>query len=140
MTAEEIDSMEAGRELDCLVAERVMGYVLEGADAVIQAVAAIDGVAAFGTDGKIHYFRDALPSYSTDIAAAWDVVERLTSRGHPMFLELDSHGAAVAGPYYAKVAFWAIYADYSYADTAPLAICRAVLKTALTSQGLTLVV
>lgn len=46
--------MNAGRELDALVAEKVMGYEVN-------------------REGYTGY----LPSFSTDIAAAWDVVEKL---------------------------------------------------------------
>lgn len=59
--------MEAGRELDALVAERVMG--LEAVN---------DGWVAesFPNGGMVY----PLPEYSTDIAAAWRIVEILRPR------------------------------------------------------------
>jgi len=74
MTREEILRMEAGPELDRLIAERVMGWKA-GAD-------------FFVADGKISRIHRAtsgtavseLWSPSTDIAAAMEVVNKLLSR------------------------------------------------------------
>jgi hypothetical protein len=100
MTNQEIDPMPAGIEIDTLVAERVMGY-----------------------SGR--------PSnYSEDIAAAWEVVEKM--RMDFKFLIGDEGEASIDKR--------RICCDLSAlskkglsgnarAETAPLAICRAALKT-----------
>lgn len=110
--------LAAGRELDALVAERVMGWRSIGSD----------GISTFGDppndpldlsgtgDGHFH-----VPRYSTDISAAWEVVEkakdwRITIDGGEY--HGDSWGVKIANNdgYF-----------YGFGDTAPLAICRAAL-------------
>lgn len=88
MTRDEILAMPAGREMDVLVGRHVMDLV--------------------GPP-------DLYWEYSTDISAAWMVVEKfpavsLTFRGKYWFCDVN------------QVDF-----DYSQAETAPLAICRAAL-------------
>jgi hypothetical protein len=118
--------MKAGRDLDALVAEKVMGmnqFPHEPLDSM----------------GMCHRcFRpaglgDALPKscdpphYSTDITAAWEVVEKLDLLGE---WELWRH----TDPY-TKEPKWIVgRADYeqgetyAVADTAPLVLCLAALK------------
>lgn len=63
--------MDAGRELDALVAEKVMGWEVDrSANRLIWLF-----VAPNGKRGDI----TICPPYSTDIAAAWQVVERMNS-------------------------------------------------------------
>ena len=88
MNADEIRNMEAGREMDALVAEKVMGWkwdasnplqhLLFGPDGAIGAVIFYDGRA---NDGGIVQPLDC-PYYSTDIATAWEVVERILDNAH----------------------------------------------------------
>jgi hypothetical protein len=66
MTREEILSLTAGRELDCQVAERVMGDVLDA-----------EGWWASADGSKCSYADDGPRPYSTSIGAAWKVVERM---------------------------------------------------------------
>lgn len=59
--------MKAGRELDVLVAEKVMGYIM------------IDTEAMSPHNSSNGFTLDVilpLPDYSTDISAAWQVVEK----------------------------------------------------------------
>lgn len=64
--------------------------------------------------------------YSSDISAAWEVIEHMNSKGYPMRLELDWHGPKVSGGGYAKVGF----ADGKFVQekTVPLAVCLAALR------------
>jgi hypothetical protein len=120
--------MKAGRELDTLVAEKVMGltrhdesYVAEGVGKVIRFVWRDGG-------GTCVYSGDMfLPHYSTNIADAWGVVERLVSTPGP---NGDHHSVRVDYSGDAVVVIdenedWQVSA---IAETAPLAICLAALK------------
>lgn len=116
--------MEAGRELDALIAEKVMGLqpwpVQEFSERVFRAALVPQG-------------HDPLPcscpKYSSDIAAAWDVVERLRDFKHPE----DEHAGFTVWQYWkgGYAAGWSWHeAEYGVelADTAPHAICLAALK------------
>ncbi len=83
---------------------------------------------------------DTPPLYSSEIQAAWQVVEKLAGDGdeHPACIQkgLPAFGDH-ATPFevyknYAGYPGWTCYfADYevcAHADTAPLAICKAALK------------
>jgi hypothetical protein len=117
MTAEQIDAMPAGREMDALVAERVMGWVRHP-DSMYRhwCERQPDGTLRFLDQCEpLHTVRPWHPS--TDIAAAWEVVEKLVSE---QGLHLWWHNV------------WLV--DFALsgaqrAETAPLAICRAALKT-----------
>ncbi len=128
--------MQAGREMDALVAERVMGW----------------------HENAYHYWSDSgwaverttdtvqanaqVWSPSTDIAAAWEVVEKVGVIVVPVrdvidkFPELDELGPIIAWVADADAMRPHEYAhwferdsyDWTKADTAPLAICRAALK------------
>jgi len=89
--------MKAGRELDALIAERVMGEM-------------------WGVGPNLE---DTLPHYSTQIADAWLVVEKM----RPYFEIYCDGGGWVARFGWADAGTLA-----AYADTAPLAICLAALK------------
>jgi hypothetical protein len=99
-----MSEMNAGRELDALVAEKVMG-----ADVVVR-----DGRAYI--NGNPY---DRLPNYSTDIAHAWQIVERMAD--WRVVIERVPSGE------------WEVMFDTRRvfenvkADTLPLAICRAAL-------------
>lgn len=118
--------LTAGRELDALVAEKVMGWHI---------VTDFDlrppekhwnnakGYVCLVAGNKLNDGREMKGfSPSTDIADAWKVVEKMRERGLDVYLrfvstwtaEFDSVSGDVNG-----------FAD---ADTAPLAICLAALK------------
>ena len=91
-------TLAAGRELDALVAEKVMGWV-PGAG----------------------FANDTYWSFSTDIAAAWQVIEKMLN---------DGYGTSIAdGPHGWSVAFGSTEKPFADADgdTPALAICRAAL-------------
>ena len=107
LTADEIDRLEAGPELDALVAEHVMGIPAE----IIEATKP---------------YRNP-PEYSSKIAAAWQVVEKLQSDGYSFMeflwdgegwsLEMGQGGHDVACD--------------SYHRRLPIAISRAALKAVM---------
>jgi hypothetical protein len=111
--------MEAGRELDALVAEKVMGIK---AYRVNQDMEVFTNRRQFLDKGDYWYTPSkdathALPYYSTDIAAAWLVVEKM--RGPDFRLNKDGDWVCCFG---GTITFC------GEGDTAPLAICLAALK------------
>lgn len=96
--------MEAGRELDALMAVEVMGVELKR------------GLQPHASEPNCWH---VVPSYSTDIAAAWQVAEKFIRAGGAAWVEGDGHTGYRAGVTSEKGRFEA------EADTAPLAICLA---------------
>jgi len=96
--------MKAGHGLDALIAEKVMGLDISGADFFLN------------ESGGISH--DIKP-YSSDISAAWEVVEKLASLNHSISI--------VYGPIGAQVQIYNDFEPFN-TDTAPHAICLAALK------------
>jgi hypothetical protein len=105
--------MKAGRELDALVAERVMGWTYKPF---------YNGGGEWSHNGKLVAFGGldggSLPKYSSSIADAWQVVEKLKADGNNVWVEW-------AGKVWVCGAT-SVFPDIE-ADTAPLAICKAAL-------------
>ena len=127
MTKDEVLNVEAGREMDALVAERVMGWSRSR-------WAPIDSLLPPKDDKKrIEGHTYYVPLFSTDIAAAWEVVEEMNKTyhwrisspfipGEPYFAGLTPHG----------VTGWNGCPDYEMpGDIVSLAICRAALLAKL---------
>ena len=142
MDIQDIDKMPAGEELDALVAENVMGGKwIRFHDA--------DYPDPDTEDGRVHativlpkdfdflcppeYVEDTgecprtryswIPRYSTDIAAAWEVIDKLD--------ELYSAWFEIRGPrVWLAQCHLPNYKQFSATGvaSAPLAICRAALK------------
>lgn len=102
----------AGRELDALVAEEVMGF-----HEVMTEYYVASADDAPELDVRV------IPCFSTDIAAAWLVVKKLTGNtGSDYDLELtiaSSKGGWCTASFLPETKGWG--------ETAPLAICRAAL-------------
>jgi hypothetical protein len=115
-------SLPAGRELDAVVAEAVMGWTITNRrDSWGNRI--VEGPFD-GCDCGSHCVADTIPEYSTSIGAAWEVVGKLDllgSRGPLGGLALLKSGD-----------LWELqdeaHITYTQAETAPLAICRAALK------------
>ena len=114
----DIDTMPAGHKLDELVAQKVMGCKL---------MKFSDGFSCCGCenhphDHGTHEGYNYIKPYSTDIAAAWEAVEKMIERG-------DRPRLAYVYP----AGTWAFesFTIPSYGETVPLAICRAALKACL---------
>jgi hypothetical protein len=115
--------MKPGRELDALIAEKVMGLFTNG-------------------EPDFGYTYETIPPYSTDIAAAWEVVEKMVSRmGYgdlhflwegPIFKPEDKYLTAEGYPL--GTTCWYIRLENAgrrhiiCAPTAPHAICLAALR------------
>lgn len=138
MTADEIRTMPAGRKLDAIVAELVMGWTDTGTD----------GVSTYGLPPSpnlqdiYHKHNSAgnglfhVPRFSTDIAAAWLVWEWLTRQFTNVALyayDRDRH----------RVLCWGIdESGNSYnvvsgggAESVPVAICRAALMAVMEGKS-----
>jgi hypothetical protein len=138
------DDLPAGRELDALIAEKVMGYrwltkwmgepgeYLESPDGFLAGWRRSDGGITGHLDGVAK--NTVLRPYSTDIAAAWEVVEKITSSGRLM----GGVTKRLNGKYSALVSEQlggGVFVMSDDVDTAPLAICRAALKAVETRSA-----
>jgi hypothetical protein len=114
--------MTAGRELDALVAEKVMGLPKP-----------IHEVFWFI---RYPHVDGPLPAYSTDIAAAWEVVEKMKADHFDLCLEVEQSRTSarfeLVGPAYDGGLGPAVPIVKSTGqvngDNAPHVICRAALK------------
>jgi hypothetical protein len=123
--------LPAGRELDALVAEKVMGwkYRQSSPDPKKHFCREYGNDAGWWlkpsmTPGAKHWACATCsppPAYSTDIAAAWEVTEKLAEDF--MLVYAVAHAGWRARFEHAE-GWWK---GEAYADTAPLAICRAAL-------------
>ena len=102
----------AGRVLDVLIAEQVMGIIPVPYHGLLEAEIQ-----------RMH--REEVPEYSTCIAAAWEVVEKFRAHPYRCLLVCD-HPDGYECQITSRVAMDRMW--YGHADTAPLAICLAVLK------------
>lgn len=123
--------MLAGRELDALVAEKVMGWTWHAVNNICLMLAPQDVKIEIWSAEAL--MRHSIPCYSTDIGAAWQVVEKMGTRvaskrcAGDFILEWDHlDNCWCAG--------WAYYSydgpQYEFAgkaETVPLAICLAGL-------------
>lgn len=128
--------MEAGRELDCLIEEKVFGnetYLFEN---TLSAFGITTDVKRYqiknsGTPGCSKWSDKSVPNYSTDIGAAWEVVEKLNLWVWP------HEGGWIAGrpedEGYFSVTETYTTIDHTYdtviGTTAPHAICLAALRS-----------
>jgi len=121
MTIDEILNMPAGREMDALVAEKVMGWMPK------------NNLYWKDNEGSFAGWATNYPEYevkpfnpSIDIAAAWDVVVKMARTTNVNLAWINS----------AKGWLWnfKIGRTWASSDTAPLAICRASLLAVMESE------
>lgn len=112
--------MKPGRELDALVAEKVMGWRLLNLRT--------EGYSP-GQDSRVHNSKP-IPPYSTSISAAWEIVKHLMEKGFEIALWGPVDRGFKKNPNWVSEvtnmvtrAWW-----QSEADTATHAICLAALK------------
>ena len=116
----DIDKMEAGREMDALVAEKVMGYEVYRHEYSYH-----DTVNEF-TETEYIVENIRVPSYSTDISAAWQVVEKLNTDSP--FDKFDKFSQILAEGCDADQDDYIADCYNLLSGISPLAICRAALK------------
>ena len=128
----EIREMEAGRELDALVAEKVMGWKWDNRNP-LQSIMWLPGSETLGAvifhdgdnDDGILQVR-GIPPFSTDIAAAFEMVDYMCQNWHFGLSWTDNTewGASFCKE---PTDTGYIYFYKAYADARSLAICRAAL-------------
>ena len=118
----DVTTLEAGRETDALVAERLgwKNVRFDGEEVKIDAHSFTRyPMGWYGENPDRPLWRTEIPHYSTDIAAAWQVIERMAAdgwicdvfnRGDDWVCEMSRHDVMVTDE-----------------AGAPLAICRAAL-------------
>lgn len=114
--------MKPGRDLDVLVAQKVVGLSLEYINC--------DGTHIWYSHDAGDYF--PTPAYSTDIAAAWEVVKKITSQS-PVITDWQF---SMILPLRTMQSFNGCFAKFCYGggkfesvgESAPHAICLAALK------------
>lgn len=119
--------MKAGRELDVLVADKVMGWKRDGSRIVRPDGSSFEGPEENMPDDDL-YARYSYPSYSTNMASAMEVVCKVSmwdeSKRVDFGMELRNALGLVGGsrePSYADIVD-------DLAKLTPEAICRAALK------------
>lgn len=112
--------MKVGRELDALVAEKVMGWEYRGYGNGGGEWTLGDKKMAFGGHGG-----GSLPHYSTSIDAAWEVVSVLDKcfGKYWSIVRTESEFEFYANPHDAGD-----YAPYAEAETMSMLLCLATLK------------
>jgi len=129
--------MKAGRELDALIAEKVMGWSSQADglywDAGNHRTRLVLGsiIAKKRDEMGLENAHGFVFAPSTNIADAWEVVERFVSEGVVFIVKGDGLRTGDFNPK------WTVLADNqprTDADTAPLAICLAALK-AVSQEG-----
>lgn len=118
------DGMEAGRELDMLVSKEIMGA---NYPRLTQ-----ETIETFGYERSYDGggWNINVPDYSTDISAAWEVVEKCSH----MSMEKTVHDDGGI-TFYCEVSINNCMIQWADADTAPLAICRAALAAIRAQEG-----
>lgn len=120
----DIDTMPAGRELDALVAERVMGWTRE--ECIIDGQSLGLWFRKPGTTGERGLF-SRCPHYSTDIKDAWQTMERLSLNWANVELEIHPK-EPLANRYLCYVSDNQSVGFLAVSHTPELAMCHAALK------------
>lgn len=133
MDKKQIDEIEAGGELDAFVAEKVMGWK-HGSFGRYK-------VWNLPSGGQLTDF--GLPEYSTDIAKAWQTVEKLEKQG--FLFRITRLGLTTPPGLEWQAEFRCLHpiqgghVFIGDALTAPLAICRAALLADLAGKTIDLI-
>jgi Phage ABA sandwich domain len=132
--AKAVEEMKAGRELDALIAEKVLGcqmYTVKRHDGVVIRYRCD---CAKGTpEAPLHsddFIEHTIKLYSSDVCAAWELVEAMRKLKLKIILETSgSEYSCIVSRTIQDKAAKGYYHGYvmAYGDTAPLTICRAAL-------------
>lgn len=119
-----VDEMPAGREMNALIAEKAMGWTVFYGE--YKGYELFDDEVAQGYPPKEEAdgVPFEIPYYSTDIAAAWEVVNRMKNYFFVCGRTDEGRWEAIFYPVNSGVG----KLSEAHGDTAPSAICRAALK------------
>ena len=126
--------MPAGREMDALVAEKVMGCTIRWYDSYEggEETSKVRGCGCnpIKHDTKSDRVPDggSLAEYSTQIYDAWEVVEKVRQKGILDHIEERNQDDGVWVVQFCAKPNDAWWHEHAYGDTVPVAICRAALK------------
>ena len=139
MTKEQIRATKPGRELDAWIAEKVLGKKVAWVESPEAANREWLAKGAPYTVDELHMIW-ALPGYSTEIAAAWELVEAAAKEGHTVAVDYSNvtnrWAAYVSGSRQACQGHYVVGdGGYAEATTAPEAICKAALLAAMSKEG-----
>lgn len=148
LTREAIEKMEAGPEMDALVAERVMGkrfWKEKRGEYTFCVGEQRDGKEPWTSRRgytqdqytqvsatkavEIGFFGDGIERYSRDMAAAWDVVQKMREGGWLVLMEMSRRELVP----YTMFRFWKwgagtlVVSHQSESESTEIAICRAAL-------------
>ena len=139
------DELQAGRELDALVAEKLFGWTHVGTSAAYgyppdSTIPTEEREPAVGWPPRA--YTKQVPKYSTDIAAAWQVVEKLSEK-YRVCVHRRANGDVGEGDNLYEIVIWLDFWNCDpekplaviRAMTAPLGICRAALKVSATPRA-----
>jgi len=118
------DELQAGRELDALIAEKAM----KESEFPHRWIGANDKTCIYCGHQEWEDEADkscVIPSYSSDIAAAWLVAEKIGAHD-AVTITRQTNGCRLSKQWSASAFF-----EMAEAETAPLAICRLALKLTL---------
>jgi hypothetical protein len=114
-------TMDAGPEMDLLIHEKVMGLSITELPGLTPGVIRLEA----GAVNLVGPWRPDAARYSSDIAHAWEVVERLKDDCN---ISIKNDQGEVVEWYVEIQRLKPAYSEHSAgAETAPLAICRAAL-------------
>ena len=115
--------MKPGIELDALIEANVFGTPKEAIELGIRNRGLPPQI------GPVRQIRYVLAEYSTDISAAWEVVEKLMERGEKLYIgcDPDNHAAPVS-------VSWPV-GESVEAKTLPHAICLAAVEITNSPRG-----
>lgn len=120
LTRETILAMQPGRELDHIIGEKVMGAYQINNDTVYNL--------KWRIADALHLH---MPPYSTDMSAAWEVVEMISDKKFNVYVTRRSDGMHFTECKKVGSSADRLFEVFAEAPTAPEAICKAALLTTL---------
>ena len=125
--------MPVGRKMDALVAEKIMGFEYREVRVDVSSnpdrfeYRTLKTLVRPRSKARERFFGwdDQVPQYSTNVAAAWEVVEKMGELGYTCHIEWKGSDRTSAGS--AEVTFVKHLTEGHGVGTMPEAVCRAAL-------------
>jgi hypothetical protein len=137
MTRDEILNMPAGREMDALVAEKVMSISIYWQDEYYAEQEGWSRKQTYKTTRKLYRHSTAVRKldvayYSTNISASREIAKEMSAKGFWCYINLLSSQCRVTFEF---VKNRKQYIAYGGINEEPLAVCRAALLAVLKSDN-----